>query len=90
MFEKKEKISPLQRRAVFNRIRPVIARELEIKEENITFSSHLKDLGGDSVRAIEIVMALEGEFNIEIPDEQIDKMSTVEDIIIYLAGRVKF
>jgi len=46
-------------------------------------------LGADSLDAIEIVMALEEEFNIEILDAEADKMKTVDDIVVYLAKRIK-
>ena len=91
MFKKEEKrIAQGRKQELFLRIRPIIAKQLEINESTISLSSKVvEDLGADSLDAIEVVMALEEEFNIEIPDENIDKISTMEDMVLYLYGRIK-
>jgi acyl carrier protein len=62
---------------------------LEIDKE-ITLESRItEDLGADSLETVELVMALEEKLNIEIPDEDAEKMKTIDDVIIYLANRLK-
>jgi len=90
MFTKK-KISEEIKQAIFARIRPIIANQLGIREEAVLSTSNIqRDLGVDydSLEAIELVMALEEGLNIEIPDIDAEKQKTIEDIIVYLAGRI--
>lgn len=72
------------------RIKKIIFDKLDIKEEKITEdASFLKDLGADSLDIVELIMALEEEFNIEILDEEVEKMNTVQDYIEYIKNRLK-
>jgi len=88
--KKEDKISERRKQALFLKIKPIIAKELQIDEGKIALTSKIaSDLGADSLDAIEIVMALEEEFNIEIVDAEADKMKTVDDIVVYLAERIK-
>ncbi len=67
------------------RIKKVIAGQLGIDESKITEnSSFVDDLGTDSLDIVELIMALEEEFNLEIPDKDVEKMKTVGDVIKYL------
>ena len=71
--------------AVNDRVRAIIAEQLGVKLEEVTDSaSFIEDLGADSLDTVELVMALEGEFGIEIPDEDAEKMVTVGDAIKYI------
>ena len=70
---------------MFERIRKIIASELMIEESEITLSSNIKDdLGADSLSLVDLVMALEDEFGLEIPDESLDSVRTVEDVVKYV------
>jgi len=70
---------------VFEKIRTIIAEELEVEKESIEKSSKLDDdLGADSLDAVELVMAIEEEFDLEIDDSDATKIKTVQDIIDYL------
>ena len=70
---------------MFEKIRKIIANELMIEESEITLSSNIKDdLGADSLSLVDLVMALEEEFNLEIPDESLDSVRTVEDVVKYI------
>lgn len=91
MFKKKESRVPDEvKREILFKIKPIIAKQLGIKEEQITLAAKLEeDLGMDSLDSIELVMALEDTFNIEIFDEDAERMLTIQDIIVYLAGRIK-
>lgn len=91
MFGRKEGDIPEERKqALFLRVRTIIASQLKIGEEKIIPASKInEDLGADSLDALEIVMALEEEFNLEILDEDQEKIKTVEDVVVYLAQRGK-
>ncbi len=70
---------------MFEKIRKIIASELMIEESEITLSSSIKDdLGADSLSLVDLVMALEDEFGLEIPDESLDSVKTVEDVVKYI------
>ncbi len=71
--------------AVNDRVRAIIAEQLGVKlEEVVDSASFIEDLGADSLDTVELVMALEEEFGIEIPDEDAEKMVTVGDAIKYI------
>ena len=71
--------------AVADRVRAIIAEQLGVKLEEVTdAASFVEDLGADSLDTVELVMALEEEFGIEIPDEDAEKMATVGDSIKYI------
>ena len=70
---------------MLERMRPIIAEQLDIDESQITEESSFKDdLGADSLAVVELIMALEDEFGIEIPTENLEAMSTVKDVMDYL------
>ena len=71
--------------AVTDRVKAIIAEQLGVKIEEVTDSaSFIEDLGADSLDTVELVMALEEEFGIEIPDEDAEKMMKVGDAIKYI------
>ena len=71
--------------AVEDKIKSIIAEQLGVKPEEVTpAASFVDDLGADSLDTVELIMALEEEFNIEIPDEDAEKMKTVGDAIKYI------
>ncbi len=70
---------------IFDKIREILADQLDIEEDAITPESLLvEDLGADSLDAIDIVMSVEDEFGIEVPDEIIEKIESVSDIITFV------
>lgn len=72
------------------RIKKIIAKKLDIKEENISnHASFINDLGADSLDTVELIMALEEEFNIEISDQEAEKINTIEDSIRYIKNHYK-
>ena len=72
-----------------DRIRQIIAEQLGVKLEDVTpQASFIDDLGADSLDTVELVMALEEEFGIEIPDEDAEKMTKVEEAIKYIEDKV--
>ena len=71
------------------RVKKIVAEQLGVAEADIkNESSFVEDLGADSLDNVELVMALEEEFDIEIPDEDAEKMTTVADAIKYLENHV--
>jgi acyl carrier protein len=74
--------------AVEDRIKAIIAEQLGVKPEEVTpQASFIDDLGADSLDTVELIMALEEEFNVEIPDEDAEKMGTVGDAIKYIESK---
>lgn len=73
---------------MFEKIRECIASQLGIDEEEIKMeSSFVNDLGADSLDVVELIMALEEKYDIEIPDEEVEKIVTVGDIVEYVKAR---
>lgn len=73
---------------MLERMKSIIAEQLNISEESITLNASLKDdLGADSLDLFELVMALEEEFETEIPTEDLGNIDTVEDVINYLKSK---
>ena len=71
--------------SVQDKVRSIIAEQLGVKPEEVTpQASFIDDLGADSLDTVELVMALEEEFGIEIPDEEAEKMVSVGDAIKYI------
>ncbi|MFT5873067.1 MAG: acyl carrier protein [Clostridium sp.] len=70
---------------MFEKIRATIASQLSIDEEEIKMeSSFMNNLGADSLDIVELIMALEEEYDIEIPDEDVEKIMTVGDVVEYI------
>ena len=68
-----------------DKIRQIIADQLGVKKEEVTDNAKfVDDLGADSLDTVELVMALEEEFGIEIPDEEAEKLQTVGDALRYI------
>jgi len=74
---------------VAQKVKGIIAEQLGAKIENVTeTASFVDDLGADSLDTVELVMALEEEFGIEIPDEDAEKMSNVGEAVRYIEEKV--
>ena len=74
---------------VFERVKKVIIEQLGVAESAVTSeASFLDDLSADSLDIVELVMALEEEFDIEIPDEDAEKVTTVGDVVEYIKDNV--
>jgi acyl carrier protein len=74
--------------SIEQRVKAIVAEQLGVKEEEVTNeSSFVDDLGADSLDTVELVMALEEEFETEIPDEDAEKITTVQQAIDYINER---
>ena len=72
-------------RNVEERVKKLICEQLGVKEEEVgSDASFVEDLGADSLDTVELVMALEEEFETEIPDEEAEKITTVKEAIDYI------
>lgn len=70
---------------VFESMQKIIAEQLELDIDDIAITSDvIDDLGADSLDIVDLVMSIEDEFGIEVPDEAIENMRTVEDIVKYI------
>jgi acyl carrier protein len=74
--------------AVARVIRRIVAEQLGCIVDEIEPHSSFTDLGGDSLDAVEIIMALEEEFHIEISDDDAEKLRTVQDAVAYISQRL--
>lgn len=74
---------------VFEKIKALIAEQLNVDKESVSLDTHLmKDLEADSLDAVEIIMAIEDEFDLEIPDEDAEKFASVSDIVKYVEEKM--
>lgn len=70
---------------IAERVRKIVAEQLSVEDEKITpEASFVDDLGADSLDTVELVMALEEEFEIDIPDEEAEKIITFNDVLTYV------
>lgn len=70
---------------IFDKVRDILAEQLDIDKDLITLeSSIVDDLGADSLDIVDLVMSLEDEFDTEIPDETVENIKTVGDIVHYI------
>jgi acyl carrier protein len=73
---------------VLNRVRKVTVEELGVKEEEVVeAASFTEDLGADSLDVVELVMAFEDEFGIDIPDEEVGNIKTVGNAVDYISSK---
>ncbi len=71
------------------KVKEIIAEELGVEKEKLTSdASFMEDLGADSLDTVELVMAFEKEFDLDIPDEEAEKLRTVGDALNYLHARM--
>ena len=76
--------------SIEERVKKIVAEQLGVKEDEVkTEASFVEDLGADSLDTVELVMALEEEFETEIPDEDAEKIMTVQDAIDYITENLK-
>lgn len=74
---------------IFEKVKGIIVEQLGAVEDNISLeSSFIDDLGADSLDIVELIMALEEEFDIEIPDADAEKVVTVNDVVEYIKEHV--
>ena len=71
--------------STFDKVRDIVVEQLGVEADDVTIdSTFIDDLGADSLDIVELIMAFEEEFNIEIPDEAAEKIKTVQDVVSYI------
>lgn len=74
-----------EKEKVFDKVKEIIVDQLGVEEEEVSLeASFIDDLGADSLDLVELIMALEEEFGLEIPDDEAEKISTVNDAVEYI------
>ena len=73
-----------------DKVKDIVTEQLGVEKDEVTIeSSFIDDLGADSLDIVELIMAFEEEFNIEIPDEAAEKIKTVQDVVNYIDEQKK-
>ncbi len=76
--------------STFDRVKKVVVEQLDVAEDEVTpQASFVDDLGADSLDVVELVMGLEEEFDVEIPDEDAEKITTVQEAVSYIDEKSK-
>jgi len=80
----------MDREELLNKVKEIVSDKLSISEDQVTEdASFIDDLGADSLDTVELIMALEDEFELDIPDEEAEKLDTVAKVIDYVLEKVK-
>jgi len=70
---------------VFEKVRAILSSQFDVEEDSITAQTNIaEDLGADSLDVVDMLMSLEDEFDVEIPDDEIEKVQTVGDVVAYI------
>lgn len=70
---------------VFEKIRAILCEQLDVEESAVTMESNIaEDLGADSLDVVDLIMSIEDEFDLEVPDDQIENIKTVGDVVNYI------
>ncbi len=76
--------------AIFDKVRDIVVSELSVTEDQVTpEAKFVDDLGADSLDVVELIMKFEEEFDIEIPDEDAEKLQTIQDAVTYIEEHTK-
>ncbi|MFY9174774.1 MAG: acyl carrier protein [Peptococcia bacterium] len=73
---------------VFDKVKSIVAEQLGVEADDIKMETSFDDLNADSLDVVELIMALEEEFDIEIPDEEAEKIKNVGDAVDYIKSKV--
>lgn len=75
---------------VFDKIKDIIVEQLDVEDDAVTMEASItEDLGADSLDVVDLVMSIEESFDVEIPDEEVENIKTVGDIVKYIENKVE-
>jgi acyl carrier protein len=90
LIPKREETRFMSEKSIEDKVKEIIVEQLGVNPEQVTpNASFIEDLGADSLDTVELVMAFEEEFSVEVPDEDAEKLQTVGDVIRYIEERAK-
>ncbi len=70
---------------IFEKVKNIIVDQLDVEEDKVTMNANIQDdLGADSLDIVDLVMSFEDEFDMEIPDDQVENIKTVGDVVKYI------
>lgn len=74
---------------VFEKVKAILSEQFDVEEDTITLDTNIaEDLGADSLDIVDLLMSLEDEFEIEVPDDEIENIKTVGELVKYIEGNV--
>jgi len=74
---------------VFEKVKVILSEQFDVEEDSITTETNIADdLGADSLDVVDLLMSIEDEFEIEIPDEEVENIKTVGELVKYIENRV--
>ena len=74
---------------IFEKIKTMLSDQLDVDAEELSLETKIaEDLGADSLDVVEMLMAIEGEFGVEIPDDEIEKLKTIGDVVDYIRNNM--
>jgi acyl carrier protein len=77
-------------KTIFDQVKAIIVEQLGVEEDDVTLeASFIDDLGADSLDIVELIMALEEEFDLEIPDGEAEKITTVASVVDYIRNNTQ-
>ena len=80
----------MSEKSIQDKVTDIIVEQLGVNPEQVTLNaSFIEDLGADSLDTVELVMAFEEEFSVEVPDEDAEKLQTVKDVVDYIESKQK-
>ena len=80
----------MSEKSIQDKVTDIIVEQLGVNPEQVTLTaSFIEDLGADSLDTVELVMAFEEEFSVEVPDEDAEKLQTVKDVVDYIESKQK-
>ena len=75
---------------VFDKIKDIIVEQLDVEEDAVTMEASItEDLGADSLDVVDLVMSIEESFDVEIPDEEVENIKTVDQLVKYIEAHMK-
>ena len=75
---------------VLEKVKSILAEQFDVEEDSITADTDLQeDLGADSLDVVDLLMSIEDEFEVEIPDEEIENLKTIGDVVEYIQSNMQ-